>query len=218
MITVLSRRNYFLLSPFADSFIAKMQEAYAVDLDSTDKRDRKVLRQRFDHLQSFARDPVSVDAHCVIALPATSQNDYATMLPKHTAALLSRLECNTVTLLDFINTDFSLFPFQNFSKRNRFRRLTADMRRDRVVQFEPGRVPELLPSFLFSRCYDLPVIFLIGDGPVPVSLRLCDDGNFHLNFCETDRPRITEAAKLSGFITGSIELCDAYSVAFLKQA
>jgi hypothetical protein len=216
MITTLSRRNYFLLSPFADSFIASMQHSYAAGLDETDKLDRKVLQERFDHRQPFVQPAMAIDGHCVIALPATSKREYNIRLPIQLTELLTRLHCTQVSLLDFINTDFARFPFENFSKRNRFRRLTAHMERDLVARFAPSLLNEMLPLFLFSGCYDVPVIFIISDGPVPLSLRLCDDGNFHFNFLETDRSRILEAAELSGFATGSIELCDAYSVAFLQ--
>lgn len=217
MITTLSRRNYFLLSPFADSFICRMQQAYAVDMDEEDKRDRKILRERFDHLKPLAQPVMAVDAHCVIALPATTKTEYQKRLPIQVAELLRQLGSTQATLLDFLNTDLSQFEFENFTKRNQFRRLTGGIRRDKVVRLDVDCLVQLLPLFLFSRCYDVPVIFILGDGPVPVSLRLCDDGNFHLNFQEANSSRIIEAAELSGFVTGTIEICDAYSTAFLGR-
>jgi hypothetical protein len=213
MITTLSRHNYFLLSPFADSFIADMQQSYAADLDETDKRDRQVLRERFDHRQPFAQERMTVDGHCVIALPAASKIEYHKRVPIQLMGLLTQLKSTQVSLLDFINTDFSQFPFENFSKRNQFRRLTAGMQRDKVVRFDISHITEMLPLFFFSGCYDVPVVFIISDGPVPLSLRLCDDGNFHLNFLEANRSLVVAAAELSGFVTGGIELCDSYSVA-----
>ena len=216
MISTLSRRSYFLQSPFADSFIAQMQQSYAADLDPSDRRDKKVLRERFDHREALVQPETVVDGHTVIALRAATKASYTQHVPQQLKAMLTTLETNRLTLLDFVNTDFSEFPFENFSKRNRFRQLTARIKNDYVVQFDVEEIGRMLPLFLFSGCYDLPVIFIIADGPVPLSLRLCDDGNFHLNFLNADRSRIIQAAELAEFVTGGTELCDTYSVASLR--
>jgi hypothetical protein len=216
MISTLFRRSYFLQSPFADSFIAQMQQSYAADLDQSDRRDKKVLRERFDHREALVQPETVVDGHAVIALPAATKALYTQRVPQQLKAMLTMLETTRLTLLDFVNTDLSEFPFENFSKRNRFRQLTARIKNDHVVQFDVEEIGRMLPLFLFSGCYDLPVIFIIADGPVPLSLRLCDDGNFHLNFRNADRSRVIQAAELAEFVTGGTELCDTYSVASLR--
>lgn len=64
------------------------------------------------------------------------------------------------------------------------------------------------PLFFFSGVYDVLVIFLItAIGEIPLSIRLCDDGNLHLNFQEIYQKRIVEVAKESGFKMGDLEMC-----------
>ena len=73
------------------------------------------------------------------------------------------------------------------------------------------------PLFFFSGVYDVPVIFLItAIGKIPISIRLCDDGNLHLNFQEIYQKRIVEAAKESGFEMGDLEICVQYRLNYLE--
>jgi hypothetical protein len=56
---------------------------------------------------------------------------------------------------------------------------------------------------------------ITANGEIPLSLRLCDDGNLHLNFQEMYQKRIHEAAKNAGFKMGDLEICVQYRLHYL---
>jgi hypothetical protein len=212
---IISRKEFFLSSEFADSCIADMQRSYSADLDETIRSDKKQLKQNFDHRQRFNKNSLPVEGHCVIAYPASGKKEYCHELPVKLILFLKSLGSQTLTLLDFINSDLSDFPFETFQKRNRFKHIGRGIKRDHVIQFNTDLLADIVPLFFFSRRYGIPVILLISDGVVPVSLDLCDDGNLHLHFQEKHREQVLTAATAAGFITGDLELCTGYSVSYL---
>ncbi|WP_161631518.1 hypothetical protein [Sediminibacterium sp. C3] len=192
-----------------------MQNSYSVDLDESIRSDKKQLKQNFDHRQQFNQNNSPVTGNCVIVYPAINRKDYCLKLPESITLFLKTLGSQKVTLLDFVNTDFSDFPFETFQKRNIFKRISRGIKRSYVIQFSVDIIVDIFPLFFFSRRYDIPVILMISDGEVPVSLRLCDDGNLHLNFREKHHEQVIAAATVAGFVIGDIELCRGYSVSFL---
>ena len=107
-----------------------------------------------------------------------------------------------------LHTPFDNYPFQNFKKRNDFRRIMGRNLKNGGYLIDTGILKKILTLFFFSCFYGRPVIFFIpADGDVSMTIHLCDDGNFHLNFQEKHANQITEAAITAGFIMGDLDLC-----------
>jgi hypothetical protein len=218
MLTPISRRAIFQASAFADQFIAEMQQSYAGDLDPNDDRDAAMLSKLYDHRQSIQAGIPLIDGHCVIAYDTALLADYQQSFPLVLHSFLQELSISQLYLMDFVKTNLLDYPFENFKKRNRFKRLGAvnNNRIGYLVQVE--HLPEVLPLFYFSRKWDVPLIFFItAQGKVPLSMRLCDDGNFHLNYPKSYHPKIAEAATGAGLVMGDLEICGKHSVYYLVR-
>ena len=219
MITAINRSSIFHSSIFADNFISEMQQRYAVDFDPTIKGEAAVLKRAYDHLTPFELIDTPISSACVLAHAASSKKDYAESFPRQLIDFFHLLKIDELYLMQFTNSNLlDKFPFQNFSKRNRFKRLTGGNRTDCGYRFHVKDLQQVFPLFFFSRHYDSPVIFLFtANGEVPLSLRLCDDGNLHLNFQEQYQQQIYVAANKAGLIRGDIEICEKYSVLYLDK-
>lgn len=218
MLTPISRRSIFHASPFADQFIAEMQQSYASDLDPNDRQDAAELKRLFDHRQPIHEKNDLIEGHCVIAYDTNMLRDYMLSLPLVVKQFLQALNIRQLYLMDFVKTNLYDFPFENFSKRNRFKRLGAINNKKLGYVLQTEDLPKVLPLFYFARKWDVPVIFLVtAEGEVPLSMRLCDDGNFHLNYEAIYEDRILKAAQKTGLVTGDIELCSQYSISYLDN-
>lgn len=211
MLTPISRQAIFRSSAFADNFMAEMQQSYAADFDVSIKKEAAAVKKYYDHLRPFQPIGSPINSFCVLAYNAENLSDFILNTPLVSQAFLEQLHIQELCLIDFTKYSLLDFPFENFRKRNQFKRL-GGIKDDAVAyKFPVNRLPQVLPLFFFARKWDIPVIFLLtADGEIPLSFRMCDNGNFHLNYQEIYQERIQEAAKRAGFIMGDIELCYEY--------
>lgn len=219
MLTVIKRTTIFRSSVFADNFISKMQQSYASDFDPAVKAEAAILKKAYDHLTPFQPIDPPIKSTCVLAFAAGSKKDYSDNFSKRLQGFFHALNIDELYLMQFTNSNLvDEFPFQNFIKRNRFKRLAKNNGKDCGYRFNIKDLQQVFPLFFFSRHYDSPVIFLLtAKGEVPLSLRLCDDGNLHLNFQEQYRQRIHDASEKAGLIRGDLEICEKYSVFYLDK-
>jgi hypothetical protein len=219
MLTAVQRSKIFHSSVFTDNFISEMQERYAVDFDPAIKAEAAILKRAYDHLAPFQPIDPPINSDCVLAYAASSKKDYADSFSKQLLVLFDALNIDELYLMQFTNTNpIKHFPFQNFNKRNKFKRLAGNNGRDCGYRFHIKDLQQVFPLFFFSGHYDSPVIFLLtANGEVPLSLHLCDDGNLHLNFQEQYQQHIYDAADNAGLIRGDIEICEKYSLMYLEK-
>ena len=130
---------------------------------------------------------------------------------------LTALHIQEVFLTYFNNKNLYYFEFENFRKKNLFKLYGGKKNENLSYQIKVSDLQKGFPLFFFSGVYDVPVIFLItAIGEIPISIRLCDDGNLHLNFQEKYQKRIVETATKSGFEMGDLELCVQYRLNYLE--
>lgn len=216
MLIPVTRYSIFQSSVFADNFIAQMQQSYATDFDLNSPKEAAMLRKYYDHLQPFNTINKPINRHNVLAYPATSKNDYVANFSLTLQHFFRELDISKIYLME--DTCISIveeFPFENFSKRNSFKRLGGVKSGQVGYKIHIYNLHKVFPLFFFSRRYDVPVIFfLTAEGETPLSIRLCDDGNLHINYQEEYEQHIHHAAKEAGLKIGDTELCDAYSVVY----
>jgi len=219
MLTAIKRSAIFRSSIFADNFISQMQQSYAVDFDPSVRVEAAILKRAYDHLTPFQSFDTPVNSASVLAYAAGSKKDYAENFPSHLKVFFVELNINELYLMQFTNTNLvDKFPFQNFNKRNLFKLMAGNNAKDCGYGFQIKDLHHIFPLFFFSGHHDSPVIFLLtASGEVPLSLRLCDDGNLHLNFQEQYQQRIYDAAEKAGLIRGDLEICEKYSVLYLDK-
>ncbi|HSC53548.1 MAG TPA: hypothetical protein VLC98_08015 [Phnomibacter sp.] len=219
MLTPVSRIDIFKASHFADQFMAEMEQAYAADFDKNDVKEAAMLRKYYDHLAPFVGLQQPIDAHGVWAFAAASKAEYVQQFALQLQQALQHLDITSVYLLTLTQTCIaSEFPFENFTKRNRFKRLGGIKNSRLGYQVSVEHLPAVFPLFFFSGIYDVPVIFLItAEGATPLSLRLCDDGNLHINYQQAFAGKIAEAATAAKLEMGDTELCSQYSTAYFRN-
>jgi hypothetical protein len=215
MITSLSRSAIFRMSPYADHTVAAMQQAYASDFDLTDNKEAACVKRHYDHLQSLHPREWPKEQHFVVAWEAEDIRQYESGIGSMLQLFLTGLGISQLYLLDPL---YERFPFENFSKRNAFRRLTGSALDHKGFLLDTHHLPQLLPLLLFSGIYGRPVVYFVGaNGHLPLAFSLCDDGNFHTTCLATDYPRVSEVAKTAGWLTGDIELCASCSIYTLRN-
>lgn len=215
MFTPIARTTIFRSSVFADNLIAHFQQSYASNIDQSVKWEAAMLKKYYDHLKPFQTIAPQIDGHCVVAYNAFSKNDYIEQFPLVLQKFLNDLNIEELYLLNFNTTNLFGFPFENFRKKNQFKLLGGRKTENLGYQFKVSELHRGFPLFFFSGVYDVPVIFMItASGEVPLSLRLCDDGNLHLNFQEIYKTRIHEAAIGAGFKIGDLEICYYHNLTF----
>ena len=218
MLSPVSRLAAFQNSPIADQFIAEMQQSYAQGLNPDYGPDRAELKRLFDHREPLLPNRIVVDGHCIIAYPAAHLNDYIQSCSLVVQRFLQALSIQQLYLMDFVKTNLLDFPFENFRKRNQFKRMGSFKSNNMCYQLATAHLHLVLPVFYLARKWDVPLIFLLtAEGEVPISLRLCDDGNFHLNYHKKYDQQIRNAAQDAGLKTGNTTLCDQYSVVYFNR-
>lgn len=216
MIAPRSRSAIFRASPYADHIVAAMQQAYASDFDLSDKKDAACVQRHYDHLQPFQPAEWPQEQHFVLAWGAEDIKHYEQGMGDVLHHFLSLLGIEQVYLIDPL---YEPFPFESFSKRNAFRRLTGSTLDHTGFLLDTAHLGQLLPLLLFSGIYGRPVLYFIGSNDhLPLAFSLCDDGNFHTTCLSTDYPTVKEAAERSGLFTGDIELCAAHSIYTLRNS
>jgi hypothetical protein len=211
MFKPITRPEIFRSSVFADNLIAEFQQSYTLDIDLSVKQEADMLKKYYDHLHPFEPIDPPINSHCVLAYDAESKKDYIVTFPLVLQKFLMDLGIQDVYLTYFNKKNLFQFEFENFKKRNLFKLYGGKKTENLGYQLKVSDLHKGFPLFFFSGVYDVPVIFLItANGEVPLSLRLCDDGNLHLNFQEMYQKRIHEAAKDAGFKMGDLEICVQY--------
>ncbi|HEX6913801.1 MAG TPA: hypothetical protein VF145_01085 [Chitinophagaceae bacterium] len=219
VFTPVTRTAIFSRHPFIDQVIAGFQRSYAADFDTANRNDRLRLKRYYDHLLPF-NEHEQPTGYCVIACRAGTRREYLENFPFSLVSFLSALDIHQLYLTHFTATDIlDEFRFENFHKKNLFRRMGAKKNRNLAWQFNTTDIPAVLPLFFFARVWDVPVVFLFSANEAsPLSLHLCDDGNLHLEYPLEREQRIQSAAANSNFEVGGIEICSGYSTAYHRQA
>jgi len=213
MLQALSRKALFQASPFADTFVADMQQSYAQDFDLSDAQDRSMLRKYYDHLKPFRPvDPPLSNDMVILTFPADHQQAYFAQMPLAMAQLLEALGSTQLYFVDFLKTSLEEFPFETYRKRNQLKRLLGGRLDYGGFRLSITDLPIVWPLFYFSGRYERTAIVLIADGEVPLALRLCKDGNFHCHYQAIHEGRFIQAAEAAGFNTGDVNLCWDYKV------
>ena len=146
MLTPLKRRSVFKSSTFNDYIIAKFQQSYANDLDASVPSERKLLNQFYDHLTPLTPGYNEPTSHCVIAYDTESRLDYLKNFPRQLSFFLLQLGITEQFLLRFTDTNLlTEFPFENFTKKNRFKRLGAIKEPNTAYVVKTENVEKLLP-------------------------------------------------------------------------
>ncbi|MBW8359243.1 MAG: hypothetical protein K0M63_05485 [Weeksellaceae bacterium] len=216
MFKPVPRKVIFRQSVFADRLIADFQRSYAGCADLTVPYEAAVIRNFYDHLQPLHPTARAICGHAVMSWAAKSRADYTAQFPRVLQDFLNALNIRSLFLMDFTDRNLMDFEFENYRKRNLFKRTGGRNRNGTAYLVDTGTLSGTLPLFLFSGVYDVPVIFLISaENEVPLSLRLCDDGNLHLNFYEHDELRFRTEAEQAGFVWGDLEVCVRHSVTYL---
>ncbi len=220
MLTPIVRTAIFKSHPFIDNYIAGMQQAYGADFNFDNLKEAARLKKYYDHLLPFQPIDTSTNKYGEMAYPAGSKADYVIHFPKQLAELLINLDITDLFLMQSIKMDFiAEFPFENYSKKNRFKRMGGVKSANIGYRFNVNNLPAVLPLFLFARHYDTPVIYLFSaDAAKPLALRLCDDGNLHYNIPAAQHQAFIHAANASGFVTDGEDLCGRYSVYYFNKA
>ena len=205
-----TRAQVFKLSPFADNFIAQMQQSFASELDVNNKAESALLSKYYDHQKPSCHQAMIIEGHAVMAFIAANRETYFTDLPL--PVFFSKLETEQLFFIDFLDTSMSDFPFENFRKRNTLKKMLGGSLAVDAFSLNAIDVVKVLELFYFSRRYERSAITMIADGRVPVALRLCRDGNFHINYLAEYESKVRDAAVDAGFIVGDIDLCWNYKV------
>ncbi|MGZ8517160.1 MAG: hypothetical protein ACXWWD_07415 [Chitinophagaceae bacterium] len=210
MINPCTRSSIFRTSSFADNFIAQMQQSFAADIDVSNNYEKSLLHKYYDHLSPSHHDPLVIDAHCVLAFKAESRKEYFQNLPL--AAFFSQLNIEKLFFLDFLKTGMQDFPFQNYTKRNILKQMLGGSLKAQAFSIKVEVVVNVLELFYFSGRYERSAITMIGEGAIPIAMRLCKDGNFHTNFQGIHETQIKKAALATGLTIGDIDLCWDYKI------
>lgn len=216
MIKPLSRSAFLRYSVFADNLIADLQKSYAQNFEPDDKREQAMLRKYYDHRQAFSSLSSPIDGHAVLACDARTQKEYLDSMSSSLMTLLKLFGHTELVAGDFLCNPLSAFPFQNFSKRNKLKRLLKGGLAGSAIICAVEDVSEVLSLFYFNQVYDrYSAVFITLSENIPLALLLCDDGNFHLQYHAADGEEIKAAAEEAGFCVGDIDLCWSHSICVL---
>lgn len=208
MIKPMSRNAIFRSSPIADNFIASIQQGYANDFDLTVPAEAATVKKYYDHLKPYRSIDAPIDKFGVLVYRTHSLKTYIVEVPGVLNQFLQMLNIKNLFVLDFLKTSFENYPFQNYKKRNDFRRIMGRNLKNGGYLIDSEILKKILTLFFFSGFYGRPVIFFVpADGDVSMTIHLCDDGNFHINFQEHYSAQILNTAKIAGFTFGDIDLC-----------
>jgi hypothetical protein len=219
MLIPRTRTAIFRACPFADYLIAEMQQSYARDFDPTDSKDKATLNRFYDHLQPLQPADWSEAGSCVLTREAAGIREYEAEIGIGLQQFYAAQGIRNLYLLNFLNTSLAQFPSETFRKRNAFRRLTRGGLDHKGFLLPTSDLPAVLPLLFFSGVYDHPVLFFFAaDGAIPLSLHLCDDGNFHTHYPDRYRAQVSEAAEKAGLTLGAdASLCEAHSIYTLRH-
>ncbi len=210
MLTPLHRTRIFHNSPLADNYIAGIQQAYSRGLDGDTYWEAKLLAT-YDHLEPFQKIERVVNKSVVLAYPAKTKADYINNMPLAFQHFLKTIGIEALYMLEFNQSSLVDFPFENFRKKNAFKRIAKSKNSDIGFEFDISFIPRILPFFLFSNRYNISVLTLLSaNNNIPIAFEFCDDGNWHVNYNAGQEEKVVNAAQSAGLEIGDLSLCSKY--------
>ncbi|EJF10220.1 hypothetical protein [Pontibacter sp. BAB1700] len=146
MIRPIRRASIFRSSPFADNLIASYQRSYAAMYDATIQEEAKMHRQYYDHRAAWQPDDTPIMSDLVLAYEAEDLPDYVMQLPLRLQKFFNSLGVAQLYLMDFLRSDLNEFPFENFRKKNLFRRIAGRHSQDYNYLLDTSDLPRCCPS------------------------------------------------------------------------
>lgn len=219
MLLPRTRTAIFRACSFADYFIAEMQQSYAQDFDPTNPKDKATLDRYYDHREPLQAAEWPGQEACVLTQEAAGIREYEAGIGSALQRFYSALGIEQLYLLDFLNTGMAGFPFDSFRKRNAFRRLVRGGLDHKGFLLPTSDLAAVLPLLFFSGVHGRPVLFFFpAEGVLPLSLHLCDDGNFHAHYPARLDGQVKAAAERAGLIAGEAPtLCWTHSIYTLRH-
>ncbi len=210
MLHPIRRKIIFETCPFADAQMAASQQSLLRTLDTRFEVDAAFIKEYVDHPQPFTNTRQPTDAGGVLAYVAEDAEQYSHEMPLALQTFFNHLQASTLYLLTESKLDWSDFLFANEKKKETFLALAQHQTADVGYELTPADLPQCLPLFLFAHPDRAPV-FLYADTPVTsLSMFLCKDGNWHLQYYAQGKMLIEAAAQKSNVLFGDLELCDRY--------
>ncbi|MGV3656431.1 MAG: hypothetical protein ACO1NX_00700 [Chitinophagaceae bacterium] len=210
MLQPIPRQTIFQTCPFADVQMAASQQSLLCTLDTRFEEDAAFIKEYVDHLQPFTNERQPTDAGGVLAYASEDAEQYSREKPLALQTFFNTIQASTLYLLTESRLDWSDFLFENEKKKWTFLSLVQYQTEDVGYALAPADLPQCLPLFLFAHPDRAP-IFLYADTPVTsLSMFLCKDGNWHLQYHAQDKKVIETAAKESKLLFGDLELCSQY--------
>lgn len=211
MLTPLLRSEIFQRSIFADNYIASVQQGYKQFIGNTYWEAKQLAT--FDHLKPFKEKTDYKLSSAVMAYPANTKADYVDNMAKAFINFLEALGIESLYMLEFNQSSLIDFPFENFIKRNAFKRMARTKEKDIGFELEIESLKKVLPLFYFSKRYDTAVLTLLSaNDEIPIAFDLCDDGNWHISYPIMVEATVCNTAEKAGFIIGDLQLCSQYYV------
>ena len=210
MLQPLRRKTILQTCPFADVQMAASQQSLLRTLDIRFEEDALFIKEHVDHPRSFTNVRQPTDAGGVLAYVAEDAEQYSLQMPLALQTFFNHLQATTLYLLTESKLDWSEFLFSNEKKKETFLSLVQHQTEDVGYALSPADLPQCLHLFLFAHPDRAP-IFLYADTPLTsLSMFLCKDGNWHLQYHSKDRRVIDAAAQKSNLLFGDLELCNQY--------
>ena len=122
MFKPITRPEMFKSSVFADNLIAEFQQIYTTYIDLSVKWEAEMLKKYYDHLKPFQPLGPPINSHCVLEHEAKSKIDYVATFPLVLQNFLTALDIQDLYLTYFNKKNLFQFEFENFRKRNLFKK------------------------------------------------------------------------------------------------
>ena len=210
MLQPIPRKTLFTTCPFTDAQMAASQQSLLRTLDARFDEDAAFIKEYVDHPQPFTTIRQPTDAGGVLAYVAEDAEQYSHEMPLALQAFYNHLQASTLYLLTESKLDWSEFLFANEKKKETFLTLVQHQTADVGYALTTADLPQCLPLFLFAHPDRAP-IFLFADAPLTsLSMFVCKDGNWHLQYHAKDKKLINAAAQKSKLLFGDLELCSQY--------
>ena len=210
MLQPLRRQTIFETCAFTDVQMAASQQSLLRTLDTRFEDDAAFIKEYVDHAEPYTTSRQPTDTGGVLAYVAEDAEQYSHEMPLALQTFFNHLQATTIYLLTESRLDWNEFLFANQKKKERFLALVQQQTKDVGYATTAAHLPEFLPLFLFAHPDRAP-LFLYADTPVTsLSMFLCKDSNWHLQYHAKDKNLIAGAAKNSNLLFGDLELCDKY--------
>jgi len=210
MLQPIPRTTLFKTNPFADAQMAASQQSLLRTLDEQFEEDAAFIKEYVDHAQPFSTERQPTDASGVLAYAAENAEQYSHEMPLALQAFFNHLQATTLYLLTESKLDWSEFLFENEKKKETFLSLVQHQTVDVGYALNPDDLPQVLPLFLFAHPDRAPLFLYADTAHTSLSMFLCKDSNWHLQYHAKDKMLIEAAAQKSNLLFGDLELCSQY--------